>query len=261
MPVTREFSSSVSLELDTPIDLPETYVEKHKVLSEEDRLIHVSFRGERLFSVLVPRNVFNPYKGIAANKLIELILCGQIQVENKRVVDLGCGSGVIGFACIHTGSSSVLFTDINPNIKPLAKNPLFRNVDVMKVQNLLEGERDESYDVVIMSTPTNMAAQDYEIHYDSFEAAIFRRENFLLEVIEQSARCLIPGGELTLWIKISHRGIVHYHELIMALNRHFDLNTMKIHAHALDSEVAIGKKGGNEEFSHIVFSVKKKRVL
>jgi SAM-dependent methyltransferase len=261
MLTTKGFSSDVSIELDIPIELPDSYVEKHKTLSKEDRLIHILFRGEKIFSTTVPRNVFNPYKGIAANKLIELILYKEIRVENKRVIDLGCGSGVIGFACIHAGSSSVLFTDINPHTRKLKQNPIVRKFDTVRVQNLLEKEERESYDVIIMSTPTDTIGNEQEIHYDSIESAIFRPANFLLELVDQAARCLVPEGELALWLKISHRGILYYHELIIALNRYFDLDTMKIFAHALDSEVIIGEKERYEEFSHLVFSIKKKKFI
>ncbi|NEP28441.1 methyltransferase [Moorena sp. SIO3I6] len=60
--------------------------------------------------------MFNPYGGIAAQAFMSGVLSGIVDVQGKRVLDLGCGAGVIGFCCILKQSQKVLFSDLHPNI-------------------------------------------------------------------------------------------------------------------------------------------------
>jgi len=252
------FSSPVEITLDAPPDLPQGYLAKHRLLSSEPRTIHMSYRGERIATACVPTGVYNPYRGTAARKLAELVLTGVCDVQGKRVADLGCGSGIIGLACIHAGAASVLLTDINPRVAPLRDHPALRPGDRIEIQDLLEREPNEGLDVVLMSTPTNVADDDLPVPPDSLEAALVRPRDWLPRLLGESARCLAPGGLLALWIKISHRGILPYHELIIALaRRSFDIATMRVHAHALESDSSDGVHEGPREHSDLVFSIRK----
>lgn len=253
-----DFASPVTIQLDVPLELPADYVEKHRFLSSQKREVQIYYQGRPLYTALVPRTVFNPYKGSAANKLIELILTGAIQVKEKRVVDLGCGSGIIGLACIYADCNSVLFTDINPNVKILGQHPLLRPVDRIKIQDMLACEPDQSYDVIIMSTPTNTVESESWLQPDTIERAIFRSEQFLGRLFAEAGRCLVKRGEMVLWVKISHDGILPYHRFILALNEMFDIDAMKIFAHAPESEVNVGRQPGRREFSDLVFSIRKR---
>ncbi len=257
------FSSNVDITLDEPVDLPTDYIEKHRFLSSKDRLIHILFRNVKVFSTIVPKGIFNPYKGVAAHKLIELVLTNDVQVENKRIVDLGCGSGVIGLACIHQGARSVLFTDINPAVTKISDHPYLRVSDQVKVQNLLDQEKDASFDIIVVSTPTNVIPNNKSIDFHSYEGSIFRTDQFLYDLIAESARCLVPGGLLAMWVKLptlapfSSKKVFPNNELPMELARYFELKTMKIFWHALESEVDVGKQEDTAERSHLVFAVQK----
>ena len=153
-----EGAPEVGITLTKPVNLPRfaRYPRRKRILSSQDREIDVSFRGQKIFTVLVPKTIFNPFTEdpnarTDAKYFVELIMTGVIDVKGKRVVDLGCGCGVIGLACIQTGATSVLFTDINPNIMALKDNPLLSDSDIMRVQDLLSEEEDAAYDAVIMS--------------------------------------------------------------------------------------------------------------
>ena len=220
----QTFTSTISFELELPLTIPPniTYEEKHALLSSTDRVVNVLFQKSHLFSVLVPKNVFNPYMGSAANKLIELVLQNKVDVRDLRVIDLGCGSGVIGLACIYAGASKVLFTDINSNVLTLQQHPMLRSVDEVKVQDLLFGERDESFDLVIMSTPTYIVDNSYELQLSSYKIAIQRKAALLYDVISQTARVLTKGGILCLWVRMPLDSILSYHAFIMELQGKFD---------------------------------------
>ena len=51
-----------------------SYSNRHKILSAVERDIDVFYDGEKILSLSVPETVFNPYKGSAPAKVIELIL-------------------------------------------------------------------------------------------------------------------------------------------------------------------------------------------
>jgi SAM-dependent methyltransferase len=248
----------VAIELLRPVDVPEDYVERHRFLSSERRDIRVTFRGEQVCVASVPAGAFNPYMGVAAHKLIEMVLEREVDVRGKRVADLGCGSGVIGLACIRAGAAGVLFTDINPAVAALREQPMLRAEDRVTVQDLLHGEPAASLDVVLMSTPTNRVDTGTKVALDTVEGALFRTDDFLPRLFSEAARCLVPGGVLGLWVKVSHEGILPYHALLMALNDGFDLASMRIYWHAQESEVRVGKQDHSGENSHLVFWICKR---
>jgi SAM-dependent methyltransferase len=252
------FQSEVAIDLVLPVELPEDYVARHRFLSSARRDLRVTFRGDELFVTAVPAGAFNPYKGVAAHKLMEMVLTGALGVRGRRVVDLGCGSGVVGLACLRAGAASVLFTDINPAVVALREQPLLRPQDRVKVQDLLEDEPAASCDVVLMSTPTNRVDGATPVAPDTVDSAIFRTDDFLPRLLSEAARCLVPGGVLGLWIKVSHEGVLPYHAFLLALHEGFDLGSMQIYWHAQESEVRVGRQDHSGENSHLVFWIHKR---
>ena len=252
----QSYHSEVSMKLKVPVILDDDigYFERHAILSQQDREFEVFFKDERLFSVLAPQNVFNPYSGDAAHKFIELILTDIVDVKGKRVVDLGCGSGVIGLACIYKGCSHVLFTDINPNISLLKQHPLLRPHDTVKVQDLCKNEPDGSYDFVLMSPPTSLST-DKDIPTDRVEGALIQKEDFLFRVISEASRVLAKGGELVMGSRFFQRkGILPYHNMILELYKHFDLSTMRILVYEVAKELSQDPYVGS---SRVIYAIKK----
>lgn len=235
-----------------------TYFDKQKLLASESREVHVTKDQKVLFTVTVPQGVFNPVTGWAANIIINEILNKKIDVTNKKVADLGCGSGVIGFASIITNAKKVLFTDINHKIEPLKKNKLFReNIDELKVQDLLSKEPDNSLDVIIMSTPTNVVDNTVKITTDDFQSSIQRHENFFSRLINESARTLKPNGQLMLYIKTPNDDDEKLKNILS--NNNFNIDTFKEHARLPEKSLKIGKQPNQKcEYDWLVFSVKQK---
>ena len=63
-------------------------------------VVDLFWQEKRQFAFTVNAHVFNPIESIAGHKLVDLILSDQIEVADKNVIDLGCGSGVIGLCAI-----------------------------------------------------------------------------------------------------------------------------------------------------------------
>ncbi len=256
------FESDVSLRLKQPLEMDHhlTYSQRSQLLSEQDRELEALYKGQPILETLAPRHVFNPLSGPAAAKLMECILTGEVDVRGQRVVDLGCGCGVIGLSCIVRESDSILFTDINPNIEPLKRHPMLRPGDEVKIQDCLTGEAVGSRDVVICSVPTAAVPEGREVRMDRFESGILCPPGFVEVVLEQAARVLVNGGTLLMWLKVSHRGVMPYHGFMMKLSSLFDLSSMKIHVHQRDQEMKsdYDDPGDPLDSSCLICSIRKK---
>ncbi|MGK7904244.1 MAG: methyltransferase [Hormoscilla sp.] len=154
------------------------------------------------------------------------VLNEQIHVQGKKVLDLGCGCGVIGLCCILKGSTKVLFSDLHPNVTEIAKHPLIRASDEVKVQDLCAGEKDASYDLVFMSFPSR--AIDRPMDPDSYEIGILRNDDLVFRAIDQVGRVLTPGGEFVFFYRVFNDRFPLYLEVMSQLAKHFDLTTLKL---------------------------------
>ncbi|KAJ1454618.1 putative methyltransferase-domain-containing protein [Pelagophyceae sp. CCMP2097] len=62
----------------------------------------------------------------AAKQLAEYVALN-VEVQGKTVVELGCGIGLVGLACVHLGAACVTFTDRDPGTLKLVESALSRN--------------------------------------------------------------------------------------------------------------------------------------
>ncbi|NEO79998.1 MAG: methyltransferase [Moorea sp. SIO4G3] len=101
-------------------------------------------------------------------------MSGILDVQGKRVLDLGCGAGLIGFCCILKQSQKVLFSDLHPNIGEIKNHPLMPSQDQVKVQDLCAGEAEETYDTIFMPFPSRSIDAVGETFLNTLKALIFR---------------------------------------------------------------------------------------
>ena len=82
----------------------------------------------------------------------------QLQLDNKSVLDIGCGSGILSVASSKLGAKEVFATDIDP----LAVEATLDNAELNKISNInaVEGSLldkvDKKYDVVIANILLNV---------------------------------------------------------------------------------------------------------
>ena len=202
------------------------YLKFHQELSSKDREITILYQNKPVFDVAVPKGVFNPYGGIAAQAFMSGILSGLVDVKGKRVLDLGCGCGVIGLCCILKGSKKVVFSDLHPNITMLADHPLIRPQDEVKVQDLCAGEQDDSYDLVFMPFPSRSI--DRPIDPSSYEMGILRNDDLVFRAIEQVGRVLTSVGEFVFFYRVFNDRFPLALEVMSKLAEHFDLTILKL---------------------------------
>lgn len=202
------------------------YLNFHQELSSKDREIRILYQNEPVFDVVVPKGVFNPYGGIAAQAFMSGVLSGIVDVQGKRVLDLGCGSGVIGFCCILKQSQKVLFSDLHPNIGEINNHPLMRSQDQVKVQDLCAGEAEETYDTIFMPFPSRSIERP--IDPESYEMGILRNDDLVFRAISDVGKVLAPSGEFVFFYRVFNDQFPLYLEVTSHLAKYFDLSTLKL---------------------------------
>lgn len=202
------------------------YLNFHQELSSQDREITILYQNQPIFDVVVPTGVFNPYGGIAAQAFMSGILSEIVDVKGKRVLDLGTGSGVIGFCCLLKQSQKVVFSDLHPNITAIKNHPLLREQDEVKVQDLCAGEAEKSYDTVFMPFPSRSI--DRSISPESYEMGILRNDDLVFRAIHQVGKVLTPSGEFVFFYRVFNDQFPLYLEVMSQLAKYFDLTTLKL---------------------------------
>ncbi len=215
---------SIEIELDEPEDVEYNSVEAAKILSAQERKIHISFEGSPLFSLTVPKGIYNPYKSVGAPAIMDKIMDGTIDVKGKRLVDLGCGSGALGLTAAIKGAGSVLYTDINTACVAIKDHPSFRSVDRVAVQSFCENENDGSFDMIIMSIPAIVI--EHPIDNTSVEPSFFCHESFVSSLIKDVERVLAPGGEFICFYRIYFEHIPRFTDMLVMFNHSFTLDSL-----------------------------------
>ncbi len=198
-----------------------SFEDYHEMLSSEPRTISVLYQEQQLFDITIPPTVFNPITSRSGQALADMILSGDIPVEGRRFVDLGCGSGFIGLAAAQRYAKSVLYTDINPNIDFLKSHPNVRpEIDRVVAQSFCENEEKNSADVVVFSLPSRIREQKPDDQ--SVEAAYLRDLDFIPNMVEKVADVLAPGGSFVFWYGVHPFQMHIFVQFIGLLTEFFD---------------------------------------
>lgn len=88
----------------------------------------------------------------AAKSLAKYIWNNKDLVYRKKVLDFGCGSGIVSIASALSGASRVLANDIDPVALYVAgKNFLINHVNAeIEPRNLLENQSTDSFDIIFV---------------------------------------------------------------------------------------------------------------
>jgi len=100
-----------------------------------------------------------PTRPHIASCMIHTIASSFDDVEDRKILDLGCGCGVLSIGCVMLGAGSVTGVDLDPDALVTARQNLedfdidnvdLVNLDVRQADRLL---RPDSFEVVIMNPP------------------------------------------------------------------------------------------------------------
>jgi SAM-dependent methyltransferase len=219
--------------------LPTGYLARNKATSGENEDLDLYWQGQHRLSLSVAPNVFNPSDSIVCAKFLDQLFGGNIAVAGKRIVDLGCGSGILGLCTISLGASSVVFTDINPHVAGIRNHPLFRECDECRVQDMLADEPDESRELVLALPPAMVSGKDQVIDADTIDTGVFRPPDFYSRILSDSARVLTPGGSLVMWLRMPFTAAGEMFALMGELSGSFDLTRTSVLASGIESRICI----------------------
>jgi len=93
--------------ISSPVSTPLDDVGKQKALRAQNTVLDLFWESKKQFAFRVNEHVFNPIESIAAHKMVDLIFSEKMYVAGRSVIDVGCGSGVVGLAAIMTQAMEV----------------------------------------------------------------------------------------------------------------------------------------------------------
>lgn len=121
---------------------------------------HTEFPKAKYEIVIEPNMAFGTGNHETTSMMVESIL--EMNMENKTVLDMGCGTGILGILSSMKGAASVLAIDIDEwSFKGATENAVQNNITNMKVKMgdaALLGS--ESYDVILANIHKNVLIND-----------------------------------------------------------------------------------------------------
>ncbi len=150
--------------------------------------IFALLRG-RKFEFLTCGGVFS-YKKI--DKGTELLVRHMQIKEDDKVLDLGCGYGVLGIVAAKLTKNQVILTDINKRAVKLArKNLELNDIENAEVRrgNLYEPVKNEKFDVILCNLPISAGLET------------------VYKIVEEAKEHLNKGGTLQVVVRKGHKRI------------------------------------------------------
>jgi release factor glutamine methyltransferase len=148
------------------------------------------------FRLTVRPTVFHPRYFISSERFAEFI--GGLDLQGKRVADIGTGSGILALAAARSGAESVIATDINPNAAlSAAENARANGLDGRVralATDLLAALAPRPLFDVILSSPPKHAGEPRNLADRGWHAGPQYRD--IKALFDQSRDRLKPEGRL-----------------------------------------------------------------
>lgn len=104
-------------------------------------------------NIFIYKEVFTPDPTITIASELIISKLKQINVNNKMVLDMGCGTGILGLHCLKNGAS-VDFTDVDNNALENTKINVSDCINyTITKSNLFDNIEDKVYDIIIFNLP------------------------------------------------------------------------------------------------------------
>ncbi len=167
--------------------------------------------------ITVYDGVFTPDSQLTYSTTQTLEYLKALDLEDKKILDMGCGTGIIGIACLLEGAENVTFVDINPlaidnTTYNLRENQLSDKAKVF-VSNLFENI-DDKFDIIFANLPISDDVWVPEIKQ--------KPENIISKFLDQAPNYLNNHGKVIMnWG--SFAGIEGVVKMVEALKYNYKL--------------------------------------
>jgi release factor glutamine methyltransferase len=152
------------------------------------------------FRLTVRPTVFHPRYFITSEFFASFI--DRLNLNGKRVADVGTGSGILALAAVRAGAASVMAVDINPvAARTAAENARANGVDgrlTAVCSDLLSALAPGRLFDVIISSPPSFPGEPRDIADRSWHAGPNYRD--VAPLFEQARERLAPGGRVYLLV-------------------------------------------------------------
>ena len=146
------------------------------------------------FRLTVPPTVFHPKVFLTSRYFAKFI--GGLDLEGKRVAEVGCGSGILSLAAARAGAAHVIAIDINPNAARAAACNARDNGLGDRVRgvcsNLMSGLKAEPAFDVIITSPPSFPGEPRDLADRAWHAGPAYRD--IAALFDQARERLAPGG-------------------------------------------------------------------
>lgn len=137
---------------------------------------HKDYPSMKYEVIIEPNNAFGTGNHETTSMMLESILAEDL--KDKKVLDMGCGTGILGILASMKGASEVTSIDISEwAFKATLDNASYNNVSNINVR---QGDAkvlgDEQYDLIFANIQKNVLVEDMPVY----------------------SRCLRPGGKIFL---------------------------------------------------------------
>lgn len=128
-----------------------SYVEFHTKYKAPKKNTNITIHDMKIF---VDRRVFNPDPALTHVAQMALDRLKTMRIIDKTILDMGCGTGLLGLYCLIHGAKQVVFTDINEiALKNTQKNvKSFDNTAIIQ-SDLFEHMPEMKFDIIIYNLP------------------------------------------------------------------------------------------------------------
>jgi len=119
-------------------------------------------------------------------------------VKNKRVLDMGSGSGIQAETALKCKASSVSASDINPQVIKYLKNKFKSNKNVKIIKSNLFSNIESKFDVILFNPPYLPRDNREDKESQSVTTGGKRGDEIILKFLKQSKSHLNPKGTILL---------------------------------------------------------------
>lgn len=153
----------------------------------------IDYNGLKVF---VRDGVFTPDSNLTYSTAQTLEYLKTLPVKGKEIMDMGCGTGIIGMSCLASDAARVTFSDINPKaientLLNLKENNFFDRAEV--VQSDLFEKIDKKFDFIFANLPIDNEVWSPEIK-EKTETLVERFLEKVPSFMKEKGRAVINWG-------------------------------------------------------------------